>query len=168
MLLQQTCRAGLFLQRANAPVAYEGWPGSNQDTRPPWHWSFYETTNSVYNVPSGGARADPDPLAACWLLACDCSLVLLLPSCRKARRQAAEITLCNSLQLAVVLGCLVAAVLLGCGRAFLSGMGVAPELLAPAWQYLSIRWAGGTCGAGVWRIREGVIRSFFWRAALAR
>ncbi|KAL4424560.1 hypothetical protein ABPG77_009144 [Micractinium sp. CCAP 211/92] len=57
----------------------------------------------------------------------------------EVRRQAAEITLCNSLQLAVALGCLVAAVLLGCGRAFLSGMGVAPELLAPAWEYLSIR-----------------------------
>ncbi|KAL4421323.1 hypothetical protein ABPG75_010614 [Micractinium tetrahymenae] len=56
-----------------------------------------------------------------------------------ARREAAERTLCNSLQLAAAIGCLVAAVLLTCGRTFLAGMGVAPELLTPAWEYLSIR-----------------------------
>jgi hypothetical protein len=53
----------------------------------------------------------------------------------------AERTLCNSLVLALACGLLVAGVLLTCGRAFLAGMGTAPQLLHPAWQYLSIRQA---------------------------
>lgn len=55
------------------------------------------------------------------------------------RREAAERTLCNSLQLALACGCLVVAVLLAAGRPLLAGMGTAPELMHPAWQYLSIR-----------------------------
>ncbi|EFN50757.1 hypothetical protein CHLNCDRAFT_55571 [Chlorella variabilis] len=58
---------------------------------------------------------------------------------RLARREAAERTLCNSLQLAVACGLLAAAALLAGGRTFFAAMGTAPELLVPAWQYLSIR-----------------------------
>lgn len=58
---------------------------------------------------------------------------------RQARREATERTLCNSLTLAVACGLLVGTVLLTRGRALLGGMGTAPELMQPAWEYLSIR-----------------------------
>lgn len=58
----------------------------------------------------------------------------------KQRRAAAERTLCNSLTLAVACGLVVGTVLLTCGRTLLAGMGTAPELMQPAWEYLSFRW----------------------------
>ncbi|KAI7838915.1 hypothetical protein COHA_007321 [Chlorella ohadii] len=57
----------------------------------------------------------------------------------KRRRAAAERTLCNSLTLAVVCGLVVGTLLLTCGRTLLAGMGTAPELMQPAWEYLAFR-----------------------------
>jgi hypothetical protein len=57
----------------------------------------------------------------------------------KHRRAAAERTLCNSLTLATACGLVVGTVLLTCGRTLLAGMGTAPELMQPAWEYLSFR-----------------------------
>lgn len=62
-----------------------------------------------------------------------------LHPCSKARRAAAERTLCNSLTLAVACGLVVGTVLLTCGRTLLAGMGTAPELMQPAWEYLAFR-----------------------------
>lgn len=62
-----------------------------------------------------------------------------IPLRRAARREAAERTLCNSLTLALACGVLIIGVLLAQGRFFLAGMGTTPELLQPAWEYLSIR-----------------------------
>ena len=90
-------------------------------------------------------QGDDDPRAAlpCRLPATATNTGASFPGwlCRQARREVAERTLCNSLVLALACGVLVAAVLLTCGRTFLAGMGTAPQLLHPAWQYLSIRQA---------------------------
>lgn len=59
--------------------------------------------------------------------------------CRAARREAAERTLCHSLQLATACGLLVGGVLWAAGPSFFARMGTAPELLGPATQYLHIR-----------------------------
>ena len=69
------------------------------------------------------------------------------PRCRLARRDAAERTLCNSLQLALACGALSCGVLLACGPAFLGAMGASAELLGPALLYQRIRlvvWRPGT------------------------
>jgi Na+-driven multidrug efflux pump len=62
-----------------------------------------------------------------------------LRPCSAARREAAERTLCHSLQLAAACGLVAGGVLLAGGPTFFSSMGTAPELMVPAGQYLSIR-----------------------------